>query len=162
MRARYEECNVDPMTSKPWPPRTILVAVDQDASAGELVDRAGTLALLLGARLVVVHAVCVRADDIPLDSFGLMEGLEALDVQAHTRMAAWTMRAVVSGIHVSTVVQHGEPARVLVDAIRTEKAELVVLGAHRRSRAARALLGDLRAELAALGTCAVLSVPVGS
>ncbi len=142
-----------------WPPRTILVGIDDDVTARALVDRATMLAVLLGARLALAHAVCVRVDNVPRDVTGLLEGLEVLDVLAHGRIARWAKHAAKSGVEVTTVVQHGEPLRVLGDAIRTEGAELVVLGAGHGSRLSRAMTGDLRSDLAALGTCAVLTLP---
>ncbi len=156
LRARDEALS----SSSHWPPRTIVVAVDEHASSGDLVDRATTLALLLGARLVVAHAVCARADNVPRDVSGLLEGLEGLDVMAHARVAAWAQRATKPGIAVSTYVLHGMPVRVLADVARAERADLVVLGAHRKSRATRAAAGTLAAELMGLATCAVLSLPV--
>lgn len=143
-----------------WPPRTVLVAVDTEPAAVSLVDRATTLALLLGARLVVVHAVCVGANDVPTEVTGLIEVLENLDVSAHAHVAELVRRAASFGVATSSVVMHGEPLRILTEAVRSERAELVVMGARHRSRISRALLGDLSTELLALGTCGVLVLPI--
>lgn len=148
------------MTRPSWPPQTILVAVDSGQSAQTLVDRATTLALVMGARLVVVHAVCVRPDQWPTGLSSLLEGLEILDADAHAEVAALCARASASGVAVSSVVMHGEAARVLTEAIRTEHADLVVVGAHPRSGVLRMLVPDLRTQLTSLGSCGVLSLPL--
>lgn len=143
-----------------WPPRTILIAVDTSTSASWLVDRATTLATALGARLVIAHAVCVSATDVPDSTTGLIEVLEGLDVAAHARLATWVRRAKSAGVQASAFVAHGEPLRVLRDAVRSEQVDLLMLGARRRGTLSRTLLGDLRADLIALGSCAVLALPV--
>ena len=150
-----------PALAPDWPPRTILVAVDTDPEATLLVQRAATLALLLGARLVVVHAVCIGTFDEPTPTTGLLEVLEGLDVDAYGHVARWVKGAAAEGVEVTALVRHGAPARVLTEAIRTERADLIVLGSKPRSRIMRAMLGDLHQELSDVGGCAVLRVPVG-
>lgn len=148
------------LTALHWPPRTILVAVDAGPTAETLIDRATTLALLLGARLVVVHAVCVTMHDVPNEATGLLEVLEGLDVNAHTRVKHWVRRAALTGVSVSSVVLHGEPLRVLADTIRSEHADLVVVGSRHRGGLARTFVPGFHEELTALGSCGVLALPV--
>ena len=54
---------------------------------------------------------------------------------------------------------HGDPLRVLEDAIRTEQADLVIVGSRRRPTNVRPLRPPLASELSARGH-SVLGLPV--
>lgn len=131
--------------------RNILVAVDRGTDALTLLDEATALARMTGARLVVVHAVCVSGPELPRDVSGLIEALEALDVRAHAEVAELTKRVARAGVEVSAVVWHGEPDRVLRDAIRSEAPDLVVLGSR------SGVPGRLEALV---GDCPMLRIPL--
>lgn len=141
-----------------WPPRVVLVAVGTDAAAS-LVQRAHALALLCGSKLVLAHAVRVRSHETTFDSGSLLESLEILDVEAHQRVAVLARSASEGGVYVSTVIMHGDPLRVLEDAIRTEQADLVIVGSRRRPANVRPLRPPLASELSARGH-SVLGLPV--
>jgi nucleotide-binding universal stress UspA family protein len=53
----------------------------------------------------------------------------------------------------------GEPTEAIIDAVRREKADLLVVGRRGRSRLSGLLLGSVSQKLTSLAPCKVLVVP---
>ncbi len=89
---------------------------------------------------------------------GLLNGLEGHVVlvgqpsdaeRTHLADATWRLRA--AGLSITESVRAGEPARVVVDAVENEGADLLVMGAYGHSRIRTAIIGNTTTEL--IQTC---------
>ena len=67
-------------------------------------------------------------------------------------------RASARGVMATSVVWYGEPAEAILEAARTEHADVVVLGSRKRMNLGR-LLGSVSAHVAREATCPVVVVP---
>lgn len=85
---------------------------------------------------------------------GLLNGLEGHVLlvgqpsdaeQTHLADATWRLRA--AGLSITDSVRSGEPSRVVVDAVDSEGADLLVMGAYGHSRIRTAIIGSTTTEL---------------
>jgi nucleotide-binding universal stress UspA family protein len=60
-----------------------------------------------------------------------------------------------AGFSMSTVVQAGEPRRVILDAAAAWRADLIVVGSHGKTGIDRLLLGSVSEHIARHATCSV-------
>ncbi|HEY1012395.1 MAG TPA: universal stress protein [Herpetosiphonaceae bacterium] len=146
-----------PAEAKPWigapRPRTILLPLDGSDCAEQALADAQQLGRRSGAALVLTAI----AEPMPV----LAGGGDAADEAARARhrlatylehVAARLQRAgSTARIHVG----EGDPAAMICAAASEERADLIVMGTHGRSRFQRFLLGSV-----ALGVSAHTDVPV--
>jgi nucleotide-binding universal stress UspA family protein len=134
-----------------------LIVVGVDGS--EQSRRALMWALRYGAgRSAVVQAVMV-VNTKDLDEQARVRLLE----DAERSVSAMVDRAVQGCTRPPTVgyeVVEGDPSVVLVDA--TQRAELIVFGAHRMSSIRQVALGTVSLACIRMGACPVLVIPVGA
>lgn len=137
--------------------RTIVVGVDALDHSDQAVIAAFALAPRLGASVALVHATEVDNDMwLQIDPVGVQRAKDA----AARRLEAALAKAGLVGLDVarSLRVVPGEPTHALLELARESNAELIVLGAHRRS--APIDFGDVPRAVIARAQCPVL-VQVG-
>ena len=128
----------------------ILSATDLFPKSEASIERAGLLADQLGANLTLLHVVEPGESDRALE--------QTLQTAfAHTRSRGrppmWRAQSVP---HV--IVRAGKPAKIIVETAAQTKAQLVVLGPHRKRPLRDALEGTIAEQLVAAKTCPVLVV----
>lgn len=116
---------------------------------------AGTRVLVVSAIRAPITAYAeVYAPAIPYPS-EMVEELtrhqEDLAVRAEAELRE-------SGFSTSSRVLQGDPREVLVDAVRAEGAELLVVGSHGRTGFARLVLGSVASHVVAHAPCTVVVV----
>jgi len=121
----------------------------------DLVDPAG--------RIILCHVV----DDVPLTYGYVGIALAPGDVRSKLGSEAEKeLQAFVpgtpEGLHIETRILHGTPHREIVDLVRTEGADLVVMGTHGRTGLEHALLGSVAERVVRKATCPVLIVRDGA
>lgn len=131
----------------------IVVGTDGSDTSLAAVDRAGALAGATGATLVIVCAYePLRRDEIvkAQDQLGADVGYQIVgSAPAEDTVSRARDRAVKAGAgRVETSVSRGDPAKVLRAAVRTYKAELLVVGNLGLNTLAGRILGSVPAEVA--------------
>lgn len=119
---------------------TIVVGTDGSAAAGAAIDWAAEEARLWGAELTVAHAWQYPYSTAGVSALG---GAAAMEVDAARLLADAALRFDASRAHaaeVRTVLLHGAPATVLVDA--SADRDLLVLGARGLNAFKSLLLGS--------------------
>lgn len=148
--------------------RTIVAAIDPALAHAEPSDlddavlaAAAKIAGVCGSELAAVHAfVDPEALGLtPVVQVAPGEYCDAAQWPALHRAAAETMAARYGISERRVVVAPGDPVDVIVGAVGTLHAKLVVVGTVRRTRLAQALLGSTAEAVAASVTCDVLFVP---
>jgi nucleotide-binding universal stress UspA family protein len=149
--------------------KTILAATDGSEHAQKAVRLAADLAARYRAKLVLVLAVPAGEAPAELRRLAEIEHLVDADVAADpTRVT----RAIVERIldqaavvareqlaeQVTTRLETGDPARVILHAIKEEGADLVVMGTRGLSEVKGLLLGSVSHKVAQLATCPCLTV----
>jgi nucleotide-binding universal stress UspA family protein len=132
----------------------VVVGFDGSASAVRGLELAAT-ALAPGTRLLVVavepdvHSRGLLAEPL-LGPRGRCDGLLSA---ARRRLRAYDDR-----LRLETFALRGDPATVLVDLARHERAKLLVIGGRGRDFEARVLLGSVAARVVQVAPCDVLVV----
>lgn len=141
--------------------RRILVASDGSQSAHRAVLAAAELARATGAELCIL-TVGNNLSGQELKKLAKVEGSigEALDLLANQVLNQAKKRALRVGAPKITVrTGWGEPADVIIQVIRREKPDIVVIGRRGRGRLAGLLLGSVSQKIASLAPCRVMIVP---
>jgi nucleotide-binding universal stress UspA family protein len=96
--------------------------------------------------------------EVPVD----IRLFEEQRAQAVADLAAAKTRAQTSGITVETSLRGGHAAREILEVVRDQSADLVVLGTHGRSGVEHLLLGSVAEKVLRKAPCPVLVVPPGA
>ncbi|MGY1833687.1 universal stress protein [Blastococcus sp. SYSU DS0510] len=143
---------------------TVVVGTDGSESSLRAVARAGALAGACGATLVVACAYLpTETDDRELARAQDVLGDEAYQVvgshPAEETVRTAAERALASGARdVRTVAVMGSPVETLLEVVRREKADLLVVGNRGLSSIKGRLLGSVPADATRRSGCDVLVV----
>jgi nucleotide-binding universal stress UspA family protein len=141
------------------PVKKVLAPIAFDETENTSLDYAVTLAAQLGATVAIVHVY-----SIPV--YGFPEGalITSPEVAAKLSEAAQKhLDAAVSsrkgrGVEISSVLREGNPWEEIVNIAKSEKADLIVMGTHRRRGVSRALLGSVAERVVRTSPIPVLVV----
>jgi len=144
--------------------KNILVGTDASDGANRAIEVAAELAKHSGAALTIVTvAVPLRLDEEEqVRQFTRIEGssTEPTEVLAQQILTDAERRARRAGlISIKTKLLRGDPAEALINAIRNERADAIVVGRHGHGRLAGLLLGSVSQKLVSLAPCVVLVAP---
>jgi nucleotide-binding universal stress UspA family protein len=135
--------------------RHVLLAADLDGSSAHAADEAIDLAAAQGAVLVVLTVV--PPDALPRH---LRRGSPGAERERRDRAAREIVaRAAARGVTATSVVWYGEPAEAILEATRSERADVVVLGSRKRLDLGRLFLGSVSSSVAGQANCPVVIVP---
>jgi nucleotide-binding universal stress UspA family protein len=134
----------------------ILLAVDltpaSRAAANEAIKRAKDD----GADLIVLSVVEQR-------NLRILGGRPRRVDQERDRLAAGAQAIVQqardAGVPATYLIWEGEPAQTILEASRSEDADVIVLGSRPRLNVRRLILGSTSSEVARRATCDVVVVP---
>jgi nucleotide-binding universal stress UspA family protein len=137
----------------PGRPRTVVVGLDGSACAGRALARAA--ALIDDDGLLVLVAV-----DPEMHSPGILAAplLDTRDGDAARLLAAAREQVPPEFAACPTMARRGDPAEILTEIAREQRADLLVVGRRGRDFAARVLLGSVASRLTADAPCDVLVV----
>jgi nucleotide-binding universal stress UspA family protein len=144
--------------------RTVVVGTDGSESSLRAVARAGALAGACGATLVVACAYLpTEADDRELSAAQDVLGEDAYQVvgshPAEDTVRTAGERAAAAGAgEVRTVAVMGSPVEALLDVVRRERADLLVVGNKGLNGIKGRLLGSVPADATRRSGCDVLVV----
>jgi nucleotide-binding universal stress UspA family protein len=144
--------------------RTVVVGTDGSESSLRAVARAGALAGACGATLVVACAYLpAEADERELSHAQDVLGEDAYQVvgshPAEDTVRSAGERAVAAGAgRVRTVAVMGSPVEALLDVVRREDADLLVVGNKGLNGIKGRLLGSVPADATRRSGCDVLVV----
>ena len=144
--------------------RTVVVGTDGSESSLRAVDRAGALAGACGARLVIACAYLpTDTDDRELRRARDVLGDDAYQVlgssPAEETVRTAGERAAAAGAgDVRTLAVAGSPVETLLDVVRREDADLLVVGNRGLNSIKGRLLGSVPADATRRSACDVLVV----
>jgi nucleotide-binding universal stress UspA family protein len=141
-------------TPFPRPVGHVLLAADLGPSSAHAADEAIELAAKQHAVLLILSVVPPTAVPRLLRHRGPDAERERRERSAREIVA----RAATRGVTATSVVWYGEPAKAILEAARTQRADIVVLGSRKRTNLGR-LLGSVSAHVAGEATCPVVVVP---
>jgi nucleotide-binding universal stress UspA family protein len=139
----------------------IVVATDDSPGGNRAVDAAAELARATGCRLLIL-TVGGSISGAELRQLAGTEGdlsktLEEAAAQVLGRAEALAKRKGITPDKLLT--GWGDPAQTIIDAVREETADLLVVGRRGRGPLSSLLLGSVSQKLASLAPCKVMVVP---
>jgi nucleotide-binding universal stress UspA family protein len=144
--------------------RTVVVGTDGSESSMRAVDRAAALAGVCGATLVIACAYLT----VELDEREMARAKDVLREETYQLLGANpaedTVRTAVERVgaagvrNVKTVTVAGSPVEALLDVVRRERADLLVVGNRGLAGIKGRLLGSVPADATRRSECDVLVV----
>jgi nucleotide-binding universal stress UspA family protein len=139
----------------------IIVATDGSPGANRAIDMAALFAKTSGADLIILtiggNITGAQLRELADAAGDLSKTLEAA---AKTILGQARKRALRIGARsINLQTGWGDPAETIIDAVRREKADMLVVGRRGRGRLSGLLLGSVSQKLASLAPCAVVVVP---
>ena len=142
--------------------RRILCASDFSKASGPAFATAVTMAKSNRATLTILHVFVPAAPLFP-DSYVASGTWEDLDAQVRhwdqQQLATLMKKAKKSGVRATTLLTEGDPARQIVRAARSKRADLLVVGTHGSRGFSRLWVGSVAGRVVASAPCPVLTVP---
>ncbi len=139
----------------------ILIGVDESPlsrAAVEMVRRMEWPKDTMVMVLSVAQPVLPMGAELHTPAAAFVE-LDEVMVRTHARTVSEACAALRGrGLETETKVLHGDPRTVLVEAARSERADLVVVGSHGRTGLAELLIGSVAQHVVTFAPCSVLVV----
>lgn len=141
--------------------RRIIVATDGSPGANRAIDMAALFAKTSGADLIILtiggNITGAQLRELADAAGDLSETLEAAAKKILGQARKRALRIGARNIKLQT--GWGDPAETIIDTVRREKADMLVVGRRGRGRLSGLLLGSVSQKLASLAPSAVVVVP---
>jgi nucleotide-binding universal stress UspA family protein len=142
--------------------RTIVHPSDFSRASTPAFKRAVEMAKDNRAQLLVVHVLAPAAPIMMADGYVPRKVYEEMEAAARAEAQKQLRRLVEqakrSGVRVRPLLLEGVAHERIVQAARSRKADLVVIGTHGRTGFARFFLGSVASRVLAIASCPVLTV----
>lgn len=139
--------------------KRILVPVDFSSSSQRALDYAQGLAVKFDAAIHLVHVCEVPSIMTPaLDAYAVAYAGWSQQLGAEAETQLLQVAGKMGGIPTTTEVLFGPPAPAIVEAARTSKADLIVMGTHGHGVVMHALMGNVAERTVRTAACPVLTV----
>lgn len=134
--------------------RRILYATDLGESSAPAFATACSLARDYGAGLVIIHVV----NPLPV-TYGeiIAQAAAETDRQSASRRLA-QLRPADPNVTFEHCLAEGEPARCILEAVRTHECDLIIMGSHGRTGVSRLIMGSVAERVVREAPCPVLTM----
>ena len=142
--------------------RVILHATDFSTASRRASSAALEWAVRDRARLVLVHVASIPVppvEDAFITARTYRDLAQATIRDAERRLERLVATAKARGVKAASMVLEGIAFEAIVQAARSQQADLVVVGTHGRSGLRRFVLGSVAERVIGLAPCPVLTVP---
>jgi universal stress protein A len=136
--------------------RQIILATDMGPASVAATDEAFRLAGALGARLLAVSVIDPRTLQLPGGRFRSRVDQERARLEEAA--AALVLRGRHDQVATSFLIWEGDPAESIVEAAKSEGADIIVVGSHGRAALGRALIGSVSDQVVRHAPCPVMVV----
>jgi len=142
--------------------RTILHPTDFSRASAPAFKRAVQMAKDNRAQLLILHILAPASPMLMTDGYvppKVYDDMEAAArAEAQKQLRRLVEKAKHSGVRVKPILLEGIAHERIIQAARSRKADLVVIGTHGRTGFARFFLGSVASRVLAISPCPVLTV----
>ena len=142
--------------------RTILHPTDFSRASAPAFKRAVQMAKDNRAQLLILHVLAPASPMLMTDGYvppKVYDDMEAAArAEAQEQLRRLVEKAKHSGARVKPILLEGIAHERIIQAARSRKADLVVIGTHGRTGFARFFLGSVASRVLAISPCPVLTV----
>jgi nucleotide-binding universal stress UspA family protein len=142
--------------------RRIMHASDFSRASAKAFVTALALARASRVPLTIAHVLAPFVPVVTGEGFILPETYERLDASARAtarkQLDRLVARARQAGVRATGLLLDGVAHEQIIRAIKSRRADLVVIGTHGRTGLTRFLLGSVAGRVVTLAPCAVLTV----
>jgi len=145
--------------------RAILLPLDGSEHSLKALDLASDLAEKHRAKLLLLHVIECRALPASLREFIGMEHLAGPPEWAREQLLGEDIvraaheKAQAKGVAATeTIIEEGDPAKIIVEVAQRENADLIVVGARGLSDLEGLLMGSVAHKVSHLAKCTVVTV----
>jgi nucleotide-binding universal stress UspA family protein len=141
--------------------RKILYPSDFSPESRRAFTTAVAMATSNGAALTILHVIVPIVPLLPEQAFdsATWQRVDTLvRRRGHEQLTRLAARARKAGVRASTLLMEGDPAQHIVRALRSTKADLVVMGTHGRKGFSKFFLGSVAERVIATASCPVVTV----
>ena len=143
--------------------QNILVATDGSEAANRAIDTAAKLAIAMNGILIIVTVgvALTEAERKQFHQFAQLEGLaDVSETLAQRTLHEAEQQARRAGVKsAKPLLIWGDPAQKIIETIRLEHIDAVVVGRRGRGQLSGLLLGSVSQKLCSLASCVVIVVP---
>ena len=136
--------------------RQILLATDLGPASDAATDEAFRFAAALQAQLLAVSIIDPGTLQLPGGRFRSRVDQER--ARRETAAAQLVLRGRREHVSTSFLIWEGDPAESILEAARSEGADVIVVGSHGRGSLGRALIGSVSDQVVRHAPCPVLVV----
>jgi nucleotide-binding universal stress UspA family protein len=136
--------------------RRLLLATDLSDASASATDQAFELAGRLGASLLVVSVI--DPGSLLLPGGRVRARIDQVRERREQLAQVLVERGRDEGVEVSFLVWTGDPGDEIVEAARSERADMVLVGSHGRGAVGRFFLGSVSEHVVRHAPCPVLVV----
>lgn len=137
-------------------PKMILVPIDFSPTSEYALDYACLLAVEVGAKIQLVHAIGATVSELDAVLSDSMIASLREGAQARLEKLAKTKHELAPIVKVNVV--SGEPRDAILEASKRCEADLIVIGSHGRRGLSRLVLGSVAEAVVRRAECPVLVV----
>jgi len=136
----------------------ILVPIDGSDNSYRALDAALLLSEKLGSNITVIHVM----EEVPITHIGsekmLNELLEAYKKENQDILLKCSEIANQKGLTIKTFLLQGNPASAILDYMKKEKFDLVIMGSRGLGKFKELILGSVSSKIVHHSPCAVLLI----
>jgi nucleotide-binding universal stress UspA family protein len=136
--------------------RQIILATDLGPASAAATDEAFRLADALGAKLLAVSVIDPRTLQLPGGRFRSRVDQERGRLEEAA--AELVLRGRREHVVTSFLIWEGDPAESIIEAAKSEGADIIVVGSHGRAALGRALIGSVSDQVVRHAPCPVMVV----
>jgi len=138
----------------------ILVPVDFSEFTDDIIKYATEIAQKFGSVIHLVHVIPNMGYFAPYESFMAAENMVTVQkgVEAEVRQNLQEVAGRISGIPVIRAVRTGVSFIEIVDYVRSEKIDLVIMATHGRGGLEHIIIGSVAEKVVRRSPCPVLTI----
>lgn len=139
--------------------KLIISASDGSEGAERAVAFAADLARRFEANLLIAHVSeenLTRKQIARLERLGVAEGDALEEISLRISLRAKAIAKDHGAANIDTVTAAGDPAKVLIELVKSNHADAIVVGRRGRGQLEGLLLGSVSLKLASLAPCTVI------